>query len=106
MNSNNVTRREFIVSAAALAASAAVLRAVPAVGSPRIIDAWGHVSLPHFMSAEEYIALMDANGVESAVVGTAATCPDLRELSRAAMQFGDRLRTIGMPMGRSPPERI
>jgi predicted TIM-barrel fold metal-dependent hydrolase len=120
MNSSNVTRRDFIVSAAAFAASTAVLRAapavgdpapiaapaVPAVGGPKIIDAWGHVSLPRFMSAEEYIALMDVNGVEGAIVGTAATCPDLRELSRAAVQFGDRLRVIGMPMGKSPQERI
>ena len=120
MKYDNVTRRDFIVSAAALAASATVLRAAPAVadstiidapaapavGGPKIIDAWGHVSLPRFMSAEEYLALMDANGVEAAIVGTAATCPDLRELSRTAVQFGDRLRAIGMPMGRSPQERI
>lgn len=121
MKSDKVTRRDFIASAAAtLAASATVLRAAGAGadpapvaappasggGGPRIIDAWGHVSLPRFMSAEEYLALMDANGVEAAVVGTAATCPDLRELSRAAAQFGDRLRSIGMPMGRSPAERI
>jgi predicted TIM-barrel fold metal-dependent hydrolase len=73
---------------------------------PKIIDAWGHVSLPRFLSAEEYLAIMDANGVEAAIVGTAATCPDLRELSRAAVQYGDRLRSIGMPMGRTPRERI
>lgn len=42
----------------------------------------------------------------AAIVGTAATCPDLRELSRAALQYGDRLRSIGMPMGRTPQERI
>ena len=120
MKYDNVTRRDFIVSAAALAASATVLRAAPAAahstiidapaapagGGPKIIDAWGHVSLPRFMSAEEYLGLMDANGVDGAIVGTAATCPDLRELSRAAVQFGDRLRAIGMPMGRSPQERI
>jgi len=49
---------------------------------------------------------MDANGVEAAIVGTAATCPDLGELSRAAVQYGDRLRSIGMPMGRTAQERI
>ncbi len=121
MKSPHLTRRDFVVSAAALAASAAVLRGASTPSAPapsaapvtpaggdarRIIDAWGHVSLPRFMSAEEYLALMDANGVAAAVVGTAATCPDLRELSRAAVQFGDRLRSIGMPMGRSPEERV
>lgn len=73
---------------------------------PAIIDAWGHVSLPRFLSAEEYLAILDANGAQAGIVGTAATCPDLRELSRAAVQYGDRLRVIGMPMGRSPQERI
>jgi predicted TIM-barrel fold metal-dependent hydrolase len=77
----------------------------PQEGRPKIIDAWGHVSLPRFMSAEEYIALMDANGVEAAVVGTAATCPDLRELSRAAVRYPARFRTIGMVMGKSADER-
>jgi predicted TIM-barrel fold metal-dependent hydrolase len=83
---------------------AASLPSLPA--AHKIIDAWGHVSLPRFLSAEEYLAIMDANGVEGAIVGTAATCPDLRELSRAAVQYGDRLRSIGMPMGRTPQERI
>lgn len=72
---------------------------------PKIIDAWGHVSLPRFLSAEEYLAILDANGAEAGIVGTAATCPDLHELSRAAVQYPDRLRAIGMPMGGSPQER-
>ena len=106
----NTTRRAFVktsLAAASLAASAGVASAQASAkdGRPKIIDAWGHVSLPRFLSAEEYLALMDANGAEAAIVGTAATCPDLRELSRAAVQYPARFRTIGMAMGKSPEER-
>ena len=103
------TRRQFLQSsiAATSIGTASVAGLFPAEDErAKIIDAWGHVSLPRFMSVEEYLAIMEANGVSAAIVGTAATCPDLRELSRAAVQYGDRFRVIGMPMGRSPQERI
>lgn len=106
IEAGHTTRRQFVttsIAAASLATAAGVASAQD--GRPKIIDAWGHVSLPRFLSAEEYIALLDANGAEAAIVGTAATCPDLRELSRAAVQYPARLRTIGMPMGKSPDER-
>jgi hypothetical protein len=72
----------------------------------KILDAWGHASLPRFLSADEYIAVLDANHAEGAVVGTAATCPDLLELSRATLKYPDRLRAIGLTMGKSPAERL
>src|ERR1022692_1958455 len=92
------TRQQFVASSIAATSAAGLLAAQDE--KPKIIDAWGHVSLPRFLSAEEFLAILDANGAEGAIVGTAATCPDLRELSRAAVQHGDRLRAIGMPMGR------
>ena len=106
----NTTRRAFVktsLAATSLATSAGVALAQDSANHsrPKIIDAWGHVSLPRFLSAEEYLALLDANGAEAAIVGTAATCPDLRELSRAAVQYPARFRTIGMAMGKSPEER-
>ncbi len=104
MNRQTTTRRRF-VGGGALAAAASSARSAPASSGPKSIDAWGHVSLPRFLSAEEYIDLMDANGVEAAIVGTAATCPNLSELSRAAVRYGNRLRVIGMPSGRTPAER-
>jgi predicted TIM-barrel fold metal-dependent hydrolase len=58
------------------------------------------------MSAAEFVRAMDANGVEGAVVTTAETCPDLQELSRAASEFGDRLRSVGLPMGKTAEERL
>jgi len=42
------------------------------------------VALPRFMSADEFLRVMDDNGVEKAHICTAETCPDLAELSRAA----------------------
>src|ERR1035437_7304966 len=80
----HTTRRQFVttsIAAASIATAAGVASAQD--GRPKIIDAWGHVSLPRFMSAEEYISLLDSNGAEAAIVGTAATCPDLRELFRS-----------------------
>lgn len=104
MKLTTTTRRRF-VGGTALAASAPTPLGAQADNGQRSIDAWGHVSLPRFMSAEEYLDLMDANGVEAAVVGTAATCPDLAELSRAAVRYGNRFRVIGMPSGRTPQEK-
>jgi predicted TIM-barrel fold metal-dependent hydrolase len=103
MQSAKTTRRRFVA-----ASMAAVSSQSPASQNrpSKVIDAWGHVSLPRFLSAEEYIAILDANGAEGGIVGTAATCPDLHELSRAVTNHGERLRAIGMPMGRSLQERI
>ncbi len=70
-----------------------------------IIDAYGHVSLPRFVSADEFLRVMDENDVESAVVCTAETCPDLAELSRAACTHGERMRAVGLPLGHTPQER-
>src|ERR1039457_1797829 len=64
------TRRQFVASSIA-ATSAAGLPAAQDE-KPKIIDAWGHVSLPRFLSAEEFLAILDANGAEAAIVGTAA----------------------------------
>lgn len=70
-----------------------------------IIDAYGHVSLPRFLSVEDFLRLMDIHGVEKAVLSTAETCPDLAELSRAAVAHPDRFRVVGMPLGRDPQHR-
>ncbi len=64
-----------------------------------IIDIYGHVSLPRFLSTEEFLRLMDENDVECAVLSTADTCPDIQELSRARRAHPDRFRVVGMPLG-------
>ena len=70
----------------------------------RVFDAYGHVSLPRFLSASEYLKVMDENGVKMAMVCTAETCPDLGELSRAAVEHGERFRVAGLPLGDGPAE--
>jgi hypothetical protein len=103
------SRREFIqASIAATMTGALPARATEAQPETerKIIDAWGHVSLPRFLAADEYIAMLDANHAEAAVVGTAMTCPDLLELSNALLKYPGRLRPIGLPMGTTPAERL
>ncbi len=65
-----------------------------------IIDAYAHVSLPRFLSAEDCLRLMDRHGIEGAVLSTAETCPDTLEMSRALVAHPDRFRVLGMPLGR------
>ena len=67
-----------------------------------IIDAYAHVSLPRFLSVEDCLRLMDRHGIAAAVLSTAETCPDVRELSRAIVAHPDRFRALGMPMGDTP----
>src|SRR5438093_614852 len=67
-----------------------------------IIDIYGHVALPRFLSAEDFLRIMDAHDVEAAVLSTADTCPDVQELSRALVAHPDRFRAIGMPTGADP----
>jgi predicted TIM-barrel fold metal-dependent hydrolase len=64
-----------------------------------IIDIYGHVALPRFLSADEFLRLMDEHDVETAVLSTAETCPDMHELSRARRAHPDRFRVVGMPLG-------
>ena len=70
----------------------------------KILDAYAHVALPRFMSAEEFLLVMDDNGVEKAHICTAETCPDLAELSRAAVAYPGRFRVSGLPLGSTPEE--
>lgn len=70
----------------------------------QILDAYGHVSLPRFMNAEEILAVMDENGVGQMVLATADTCPDLAEISRAHVAHPDRFRAVGMPLGENPAQ--
>ena len=71
-----------------------------------IVDAYGHAGLPRFVSADQYMAMMDAQGVEQAMVCTAETCPDLREVTRAIVEHGDRFRGAGIPIGKTPEEMV
>jgi hypothetical protein len=108
---SDLSRREFVATSVAAAVSAALPTSALAMGQPssqkrRVLDAWGHVSLPRFFGADDFIQILDANIAEGAVVGTAMTCPDLTELSHALMKYPDRLRPIGLALGKTPEERL
>lgn len=64
-----------------------------------MIDIYGHIGLPRFGNAESFLAQMDANGVEQALLSTAQFCPDVLELARAASQYPERFRIVGLPVG-------
>jgi len=108
---SDLSRREFVATSVAAAMStllpaSGLAMAQPGNGERKVIDAWGHVSLPRFFGADDFIQILDANHAEAAVVGTAMTCPDLTELSRALMKYPDRLRPIGLALGKTPAERL
>ena len=108
---SDLSRREFVATSVAAAMStmlpaSGLAMAQPSNGERKVIDAWGHVSLPRFFGADDFIQILDANHAEAAVVGTAMTCPDLTELSRALMKYPDRLRPIGLALGKTPAERL
>src|SRR5687768_12498233 len=65
----------------------------------KLIDAFGHVGLPRYLGAEEYLRVMDDNDVESALLSPSDMCPDLMELSRAATRWPNRLRSVGLALG-------
>lgn len=63
------------------------------------IDAYGHIGLPRFTSAEAFLALMDRHGVERTLLSTAQFCPDLMELARAVSLAPTRFQALGLPLG-------
>jgi hypothetical protein len=70
-----------------------------------LIDSLANIGLPRYLSAEEFLRVMDDNEVEAAFVSATPACADLGELSRAAMRYGDRLRVVGTVLGNSTGER-
>ncbi len=108
---SDYSRREFMEASIAavvgtMLPAGALAMDAPKIQERKLIDAWGHVSLPRFFSAEDYIGELDANHAEAGVAGTALTCPDLTELSRALMKYPDRFRPIGLALGNTPAERL
>lgn len=62
-------------------------------------DVYGHIGLPRFTSAEEFLRMMDRHEVEHTLLSTAQFCPDVLELSRAIVRWPDRFRAVGLPLG-------
>ncbi|MGV8988506.1 MAG: amidohydrolase family protein [Cypionkella sp.] len=69
-----------------------------------VIDAYCHIGLPRFQTAEIALAQMDANGIDRALACPFETCPDLVEVHRAYTLAPDRIRPFGLALGRDRAE--
>ena len=69
-----------------------------------MFDAYAHVGLPRFLSAETYVGLMAGLGIERALVCPFDACPDVREVHRAVRIGDGRIVGLGLPLGRDPDE--
>jgi hypothetical protein len=65
-----------------------------------IVDAYAHVGLPRFISAEDYRALMTEANIDAAVLVAFGACADLRRIHSAAQAHPEQFRAIGVPLGR------
>jgi predicted TIM-barrel fold metal-dependent hydrolase len=63
------------------------------------IDAYCHVGLPRFGSAEDAWTMLARSGVERAVFVLGPGVPDYATLFRALRDYGQRVRGIGIPFG-------
>lgn len=64
-----------------------------------LIDAYCHVGLPRFGTAEDAWTMLARAGVERAVFVLGPDVPDYDTLFRAMHNYGDRVRGIGIPFG-------
>jgi hypothetical protein len=65
-----------------------------------IVDAYAHVGLPRFISADDYRVLMTEANIDAAVLVAFGACADLRRIHSAANACPERFRAIGVPLGR------
>ena len=62
-------------------------------------DAYCHIGLPRFGSAEDAIQVLEQNGVQKAVFVLGPMVPDYATLFSALDKYGDRIRGVGIPFG-------
>ncbi|MDA0709504.1 MAG: amidohydrolase family protein [bacterium] len=71
-----------------------------------MIDAYCHVGLPRFGSAEEALSVAELYGIEKSVLVLGPMVPDFETLIRAMRKYGDRIRAVGIPFGQTPGQQI
>ena len=69
-----------------------------------IIDAYAHVGLPRFQSVDDYQGVMDAAGIERAVLCAFGSCPDIAGVHAALRRWPGRFRELGVPIGHGRDE--
>jgi hypothetical protein len=71
-----------------------------------MIDAYCHVGLPRFGTAEEALAIADLYGIQKSVLVLGPQVPDFQTLIQAIQQHTDRIRGVGIPFGNTPEQQI
>lgn len=69
-----------------------------------MIDSYVHIGLPRFQSVEDCEMVMQASGIEKAIVCPFETCPDIASVHRAIQSSPGRFRGAGIPLGKSRQE--
>ncbi|TFG66246.1 MAG: hypothetical protein E4H27_10165 [Anaerolineales bacterium] len=64
-----------------------------------VIDAYCHVGLPRFGSAEDALAVADQWRITNSVLVLGPEVPDYHTLFHAMQGFGERVRCVGIPFG-------
>ena len=64
-----------------------------------VIDAYCHVGIPRFGTAEDALAIADQSGISKSVFVLGPGVPDYETLFRAIQIYGNRVRGIGIPFG-------
>lgn len=74
--------------------------------TPPAIDSYMHVGSPRFGTAQQALATCDTWGVDKAVLVLGPRVPDIAALHQALTWRPDRIRTIGIPFGDTPEQRL
>jgi predicted TIM-barrel fold metal-dependent hydrolase len=69
-----------------------------------VIDAYAHVGLPRFQSVADYQRVMEAAGIQHAVLCAFDSCPDIAGIHAAMCRWPDRFRGLGVPIGHGRDE--
>ncbi|MBT4140067.1 MAG: amidohydrolase family protein [Candidatus Latescibacteria bacterium] len=71
-----------------------------------MIDAYCHVGLPRFGTAEEALTIADLYSIQKSVLVLGPMVPDFGTLIQAMQQYKDRIRGVGIPFGNTPEQQI
>lgn len=71
-----------------------------------MIDAYCHVGLPRFGTAEEAFTMADLYGIEKSVLVLGPMVPDFETLIHAMQKYPNRMRGVGIPFGNTPTQQI
>jgi hypothetical protein len=71
-----------------------------------LIDAYCHVGLPRFGTAEEALTIADLYNIQKSVLVLGPQVPDFETLIQAIQQHSNRIRGVGIPFGNTPAQQI